>query len=113
MPYIHLNVSRPLTAEQIEAARQAIAAIMPTLPGKTRDNTMIHIDGACALSMGDEGAPCLFMEIRLHGASPEASKKEFVAKAAVALSELFDIPERRMYINIIELDKWGVGSRIV
>ena len=91
MPYVHLKVSRPLTAEQIEAARLAIARIMPVLPGKNRDNTMIHITGACALSMGDEGKPCMFLEVRLYKASPAENKKEFVQKASEALCALFEM----------------------
>ncbi len=112
MPYVHLKVSRPLTEQQIEAARLAIADIMPALPGKNRDNTMIHITGSCALSMGDSGKPCMFLEVRLYKASPEENKKEFVKKAAEALCALFEIEPARMYINMIELNEWGVGERL-
>lgn len=111
MPYVHLNVSRPLTEAQIEAARLAIADIMPVLPGKNRDNTMIHITGSCAISMGDEKKPCMFLEVRLYKPSPEENKKEFVKKAADALCALFEIEPGRMYINMIELPEWGVGER--
>lgn len=111
MPYVHLNVSKELTAEQIEAARDAIATIMPTLPSKNRNNTMIHISGGCHLTMGDEGESCSFMEVRLYKSSPEENKKEFVAKAADILNSLFDIRKERMYFNMIELPEWGVGDR--
>lgn len=111
MPYVHLNVSRPLTQEQIEAARLAIAEIMPALPGKHRGNTMIHIDGSCALTMGDEGLPCMFLEVRLYKPSPEENKKDFVKKASQALCALFDIAPERLYINMIELPEWGVGEQ--
>lgn len=113
MPYVRVNVSKPLTAQQVEAARLAIAEIMPTLPGKTRDNTMIHIAGDCALSMGDEGKPCIFLEARLHGASPEESKRAFLEKAADALCGLLEIEPERMYANVVELDRWGVGGRLI
>jgi len=113
MPYVHLNVSRPLSAEQIEAARLAIADIMPVLPGKNRNNTMIHITGSCALSIGDEAKPCMFLEVRLYKPSPEENKKEFVKKASDALCSLFEIDPARLYINVIELDRWGVGERFI
>jgi len=111
MPYVHLNVSRPLSAEQIEAARLAIADIMPVLPGKNRNNTMIHITGSCALSIGDEAKPCMFLEVRLYKASPEENKKDFVKKAAAVISSLTGVAEEKIYINMIELNEWGVGSR--
>ena len=113
MPYVHLKVSRPLTEQQIEEARLAIAGIMPSLPGKNRDNTMIHITGSCALSMGDEGKACMFLEVRLFRPSPEESKKEFLKKAAEALCALFEIEPTRMYVNLIELNEWGVGDRLL
>ncbi|MBQ2955025.1 MAG: hypothetical protein IJE08_01040 [Clostridia bacterium] len=111
MPYVRLNVSRPLTAEQIEAAREAIASVMSALPGKTRDNTMIHIAGSCALTMGDSGEPCMFLEARLYKPAPVENKQDFVKKISSALCSLFDIAPNRLYINIIELNEWGVGER--
>lgn len=111
MPYVHLNVSRPLTAEQIEKARDTIASMMDTLPGKNRDNTMIHIDGGCALTKGDDGKPCIFLEVRLYKASPDENKKAFVQKAADALCAMFEVEPEKMYVNMIELPEWGVGGR--
>lgn len=111
MPYVHLNVSRKLTEEEIAKIRDSVAGIMPALPGKTRENSMIHIDGACALSMGDPETPCAFLEVRLYKPSPEENKKDFVGKAAAVLTETTGIPGERIYINIIELNEWGVGSR--
>lgn len=110
MPFIHLNVSRPMNAEETEKARDAIAANVSILPGKNRGNTMIRIDSGCTLTMGDAGEACAFMEVRLAGPSPEEAKKEFVAKAAEALTAITGIPGSRMYVNIIELDHWGVGG---
>lgn len=111
MPYVHLNVSRKLTEEEISAIRDAIAEIMPALPGKNRENSMIHIDGSCAISMGDPAQPCAFLEVRLYQASPEENKKDFVKKAAAVISGLTGVQEEKIYINMIELNTWGVGSR--
>ena len=110
MPYVHLNVSRSLSPEQIDAAREAIAACMPLLPGKSRENTMIHISSGCALSIGDPETPCLFLEARLYKASPEEAKRAFVARLSKAFEELFGIAQKRMYMNVIELEHWGAGG---
>ena len=107
MPYIHVNVSKKLTAEKVEQLRLAIAERMPLLPGKTRNNTMIHIDTGCALTMGDDGEPCVFMEARLYQASPEEAKSAFAAEVSEAFVKLLDIPNTRIYMNIIELDHWA------
>lgn len=107
MPYIHVNVSKKLTAEKVEELRLAIAERMPLLPGKTRDNTMIHIDNDCRLTMGDAGEPCVFMEARLYQASPEEAKAAFAAQVSEALVQVLDIPNNRIYMNIIELEHWA------
>ena len=111
MPYVHLNVSRKLNEEEIAAIREGFAEIMPALPGKTRDNSMIHIEHACALTMGDPSQPCAFLEVRLYKASPEENKKDFVKKASAVISGLAGVAEEKIYINMIELHEWGVGSR--
>jgi len=111
MPYVHLNVSRNLTEDEIAKIRDGFVEIMPALPGKTRENTMIHIEKACAISMGDPEQPCAFLEVRLYKASPEENKKDFVKKAAAVISSLTGVAEEKIYINMIELNEWGVGSR--
>ena len=63
MPYVHLNVSKPLTEEQIQKARETIASFMPIIPGKTRENTMIHIDGNCSIFRGDSDE-CMFLDMK-------------------------------------------------
>ena len=40
----------------------------------------------------------------------EENKKDFVQKAAKALCALFEIEPARIYINMIELNEWGVGE---
>lgn len=78
---------------------------MPLVPGKTRENTMIHIKGNCSIFKGDSDE-CMFLEAHLCKPAPLENKTDFVQKASAALCELFDIAER-LYINIIELNEWG------
>lgn len=110
MPYVHLNVARKLTEEQIQKTRETIASFMPIIPGKTRENTMIHIEESCRIFKGDSDE-CMFLEARLYKPAPLENKTEFVQKVTAALCEMFDIAPERLYINIIEMNEWGSGGR--
>jgi len=109
MPYVHLNASRPFTDAEADALRDAIAELMPLLPGKSRENTMIHITGGCALSKGDPSAPCLFIEVRTYRASPDDAKREFADRLTAMLGERLGVPGGNIYMNIIAMDEWFTG----
>ena len=109
MPYVHLNATRALTEEEIASIREAVAELMPLLPGKNRENTMIHITGGCAISKGDPSVPCLFIEVRTYKASPEDARKAFAARLIAMLSETLSVPGDHIYMNSIPLDEWFAG----
>ena len=111
MPYLHLSASPALTNEEIGALRDEIAALMPILPGKTRENTMIHITGGCAISKGDPSVPAVFIEIRTYKASPDEAKKEFAARITAMVSEKLGVPGENIYMNIIAMDEWFSGRK--
>ncbi len=111
MPYLHLNASPALSQADIAALRDEIAALMPILPGKTRENTMIHITGGCAISKGDPDLPAVFIEIRTYKASPEEAKKEFAARLTALVSEKLGVPGGNIYMNIIAMDEWFTGLK--
>ena len=110
MPYIHANISKPLTPELLEELRDAIAGKMDLLPGKTRFNTMIHINGGEAITMGDDGEPCAFVEARLYKESSVEAKEAWAAAVTAILESKLAIPGKRVYMNIIELEHWASGG---
>ena len=111
MPYVHLTASRSLNEAEIAALRDAVAELMPILPGKTRENTMIHITGGCALSKGDPETPALFIEVRTYKASPDEAKRAFAARLTAMASEKLGVPGENIYMNIIALDEWFTGRK--
>ena len=111
MPYLHLSASPALTENDIAVLRDGIAQLMPILPGKTRENTMIHITGGCAISKGDPSVPAAFIEIRTFKASPDEAKREFAAKVTALVSEKLGVPGENIYMNIIAMDEWFSGRK--
>ncbi len=111
MPYLHLSVQNPLTAQEKHALCESIGPLMPLLPGKTRQNTMMHIEDSCFIELGDD-KPCLFLEVRMFKPSPEENKQAFVKAISELLEEKLGVPQNRMYINMIELDAWGSNGAL-
>lgn len=111
MPYLHLSVQNPLTAEEKHELCESIGPLMPLLPGKTRQNTMMHIEDSCTIELGD-ASPCLFLEVRMFKASPEDAKQAFVKAISDLLEKKLSVPKNRMYINLTELDSWGSNGAI-
>lgn len=111
MPYIHLNTSRSLTEAETAAIREAVAELMPILPGKTRENTMIHITDGCTITKGDPSVPAIFIELHTYKPSPDEAKKAFSAQLIAMLSEKLGVPGENIYMNIIALDEWFAGRK--
>ena len=110
MPFLHVQVSVALDSQAKEAIRDEIAGIMSILPNKTRDNTMIRIEGGASLFMGEEDMPCAFADLRLFRASPDEAKAQFIRAVTDILNTRLKIPPGRTYVNIIELQEWGAGG---
>ena len=110
MPYVHLSVPNALTAEEKHALCEAIGPLMPLLPGKNRQNTMMHIEDSCYLEMGEDGEPCLFLEVRLFKKSPEESKEAFAKAICELLEQKLGVKQTRIYMNFIEMDAWVSGG---
>ena len=112
MPYLHLSVTNALSAEENHALCEAIGPIMPLLPTKSRENTMMHIEDGCSMELGRGGEPCLFLEVRLYKKAPEENKDAFVKAISELLEAKLGVKQARMYINLLELDAWGSNGVI-
>lgn len=106
MPYVHISTTKPLTKNEKEELSEKVAALMPLLPGKSRDNTMIQIDDGCFIRMGDK-KECVMIDMRVYKASPEENKKEYSEKLMAMLEEELGIPLANIYFNITEMEHWA------
>ena len=113
MPYIHITASNDLSTQTKNEILEEIAAFLPTLPGKNRNNAMIQIDGDRFMAMGEPGTPCVFAEIRLCGASPEAAKEQFASYLTELLVRKTGTAADHVYLNYFEMDHWGLNGTIV
>ena len=113
MPYLHVKVGKPLNSTQIDALRRELEQLITILPGKNADNCMIHIEPDCAMYMQGAKNPCVFAELRLYKASPADKKQAFADAFAKLLREKYAIADDFIYMNILEMDHWIMGSQII
>jgi len=113
MPYVYISTSASLTAEKKSELLEAIAPLLPILPGKNRSNAMVELDGDKFMAMGDPAVLCAFAEIRLYRQSPAEAKAKFAAELTALLTEKLGVPADHVYLNYMEMDHWGLRGTLI
>lgn len=113
MPYVHINVSPVMSGDEKKTLLEKIAQVLPILPGKTRDNSMVHVEDGQFLVMGDSSVPAAFVEIRVYKQSPADKKEQFAAALTELLGTQLGIPADHVYMNFMEMDHWVVNAAIL
>lgn len=113
MPYVHISTTAPLDGKKKSALLEAVAPLLPILPGKNRNNAMIHITGDEFMAMGDPAAVCAFAEIRLYGKAPASAKEKFAAALTEALCAATGAAPDHVYLNYFEMDHWGMNGTVI
>lgn len=113
MPYMHLHTSVKLSDAQIVDLRKAVYDLIPLIPNKSYDVTMIHISDNQILTLKDVDVPAAFVDLRLLGPAPFADKEKFVKAFTTRLNELTGIDEHHLYYNITEATEWGAHGNYV
>ena len=111
MPYVSITTAKKIDCPVKEKLNQEICKIMPTLPGKDKDNTLLAIND-CA-SMYKSGAPNdgVFVEVRLYKKSPEENKKEFAGKIHAILKDALNLADDScVYMNYLEFENWAANG---
>jgi phenylpyruvate tautomerase PptA (4-oxalocrotonate tautomerase family) len=111
MPYVSITTAKKIDSAAKEKLNKEICDIMPILPGKDKDNTLLCIiDGT---AMYKSGAPNdgVFIEVRLFKKSPEDAKKEFAQKIHALLKDVLKLEDSSCtYMNYIEFDNWAANG---
>ena len=113
MPYLHMQIGKPLSAEEKCALYEEIGKIITLIPTKTKDNCMVRIEDDCAMYMRGERGALVFAEIRMFGPSAESDKLAFTRALATYLTNALGIEKRDFYMNLMEFPTWCSGGEII
>ena len=111
MPYVSITTAKKIDAPTKDRLNREICEIMPVLPGKDKDNTLLCIiDGVSMFKSGEENDG-VFAEVRLYKKSPEQNKKEFAKKMHGILKNVLELEETGcVYMNYIEFENWAANG---
>ncbi|MDR0885472.1 MAG: hypothetical protein LBN22_03770 [Clostridiales Family XIII bacterium] len=114
MPYVQLNTSVKLSDTEKHQLCDELGELMPLLPTKSRENTMMNIVDGCYIEFGtvNQTGPALNLEVRLFGVSPEEDKNAFVGAVSALFETRLGVPINRMYINLTEYNTWGSKGQL-
>lgn len=114
MPYVNVNVSSQLKADEKELLKAKMGETISQIPGKTEAVTMVNITDGCALYLGgkplEKGA---FIETRIYGTIERENKGKYIKAVFAAMKDALGYPEEGIYINILEFDTWGSKGRMI
>jgi len=106
MPFINVNVGKPINYETKVKFQKEIAENISLIPGKNAGNTVICITDCCVIFKNGEPFEGIFVDIRLYKSSPEEAKKAFAEKLFTIIEDVLKIPPERAQFNFIEMPVW-------
>jgi len=108
VPFIHTRVNRPIDQEKEKILSQQMGKAISLLPGKSERWLMLQFEDNCHLYFkGDCAKPLAFVNVKLFGASDEASYEKLAAEITRILKESLAIAPEHVYVQYDEIDHWG------
>jgi len=113
MPFVQLTTSVSLGKEEKHDLCEEIGKLMPLIPEKNRDNTMIAILDGCYMEKGNNDLPSLNLVVRLLGAAGDGIKKNYIEQVTKLFEDKLKIRPDHIFINIVALDDWGANGALL
>jgi len=111
MPYVNITTAKKLDEASKAELYSKIGALMPVLPGKSIDNTLVCINDGASLFMKGKPNNGVFVSVQCYKNSPEESKKEFSEKFYEVLKDFLKIDDEScVYMNFIEFENWSANG---
>ncbi|MDF2877129.1 MAG: hypothetical protein K0S30_225 [Clostridia bacterium] len=108
MPYIDSKVTVSLTEEKKDVLKTELGKIISLIPGKSEDFLMVGFDDNYSLYFKgnklDFGA---FVEVKIFGATPQASLDAVTKEICMLYSRELDISADCIYVKYEEVSTWG------
>ncbi len=104
MPYI--NVKTNVKVENKFELQKKLGEIICTIPNKTPERTMILIDDQQPLYFAATDEPCAMVETQVNAGTDQSTAKEYCFAVIDHLSKEYNISEKRIYVNLNEIDNW-------
>ena len=111
MPYVSITTAKKLDCATKSELYSKIGELMPVLPGKNLDNTLLSINDGVDMFMSGKPNDGVFVSVQVYKKSPEDSKKEFSKKIHEALKDVLKLDaDGCVYMNFTEFENWAANG---
>ena len=110
MPFVRVTTAKKLDDNAKSELYSKIGAIMPVLPGKNIDNTLLCVNDGVSMYMNGKLNDGVFISVQVYKKSPEDSKKEFSEKIYAILKEILGTDIGCVYMNFTEYENWAANG---
>ena len=112
MPYVNITTAKKLDDATKTLLYSKIGELMPVLPGKNTENTLVCISGGADMFMRGKANGGVFVSVQCYKKSPEESKKEFSEKIYELLTEVLGLEsDDCVYMNFTEFENWAANGK--
>jgi phenylpyruvate tautomerase PptA (4-oxalocrotonate tautomerase family) len=112
MPYVHINLSKPLEAPVKKELAAALGSLISIIPTKSERGLMIRIDDGCGMYFRGAEADCAYVDVRMYMTSQHDKKGEFARAFLEAIHRIAGIEIENIYMSFLEYGSWVVGGDI-
>ena len=111
MPYVSVTTAKKLDCETKTELYNKLGALMPTIPGKDLDNTLLSINDGISMFKSGKPNDGVFVSVQCYKKSPEDSKKELSAKFYAVLKDVLKLEsDGCVYMNFPEFENWAANG---
>ena len=111
MPFVKITTAKKIDEATKNALNAKIGELMPVIPGKNKDNTLLCINDGVSMYKSGKPNDGVFVSVQCFKKSPEDNKKEFSQKLYALLKETLGLgSESCMYMNFTEFENWAANG---
>ncbi|MGE4548625.1 MAG: phenylpyruvate tautomerase MIF-related protein [Intestinibacillus sp.] len=108
MPFISVNVTKPLSDAQKDAIMKGLGEKITLIPGKSEAALMIDVaDGHAMYLAGTRRDALAYLDVKIYGSTEFEYKKAFTEAAFQVVAEATGIPADQMYLTFSQFENWG------
>jgi phenylpyruvate tautomerase PptA (4-oxalocrotonate tautomerase family) len=113
MPFIAVNTTLTLKAEEKDAIARELGKVVSLIPTKSEAVLMVDVsDGHTLYFAGKKMDRCAFVDVRCYKQSPFEDNKAFTEAVFKLLQDLVGLQASEVYVSISELPVWGTKGSL-
>jgi len=112
MPFVHMQLSRPLEPAVKKELASTVGGLISILPNKSERGLMLRIEDGCGMFFRGAEADCVYVDVRLYLASPFDKKGEFARALLEAIQRITGTEPGSVYMSFSEYGNWVSGGDI-